>query len=218
MGLIFYYITAQKHAGATIMIGTVALIFQYLGQLMSSFWFYTGDYESVIHQQTDFEAITPILTAAGTLPPAEATRLAHWHKLLVHPLCFSYDEAKLQLRDVSLCLARKRKIALIGESGCGKSTLLQLLRGLNETPNARLTVDDDRSMSLSVLAETTTLIPQEPEIFENTIRHNITMGIPASDEELEHALWVAGFDKVVTSLPNGLESDIREKGHKSFRR
>ncbi len=165
-----------------------------------------------MHWKLDFEAIGPILSAEGSLLPAKAARIAHWHELLVHPLSFSYDAEKQQLREVSLRLARKRKIALIGESGCGKSTLLQLLRGLSSSPEARLTVDGGITLPLSALAGTTTLIPQEPEIFENTIRHNVTMGIPASEEELRHALRVAAFDRVVTSLPQGLESDIREKG------
>ncbi len=62
------------------------------------------------------------------------------------------------------------------------------------------------------MAGAATLIPQEPEIFENTLRHNITMGIPATEEEVRQAMWVACFDRVAAGLPKGLESDIREKG------
>ena len=68
-----------------------------------------------------------------------------------------------------------KKIALVGESGSGKSTLLSLLRGLYDVDAVRLTVDDQEYDNLHVLAHATSLIPQEPEIFEQTIRYNLCM-------------------------------------------
>ena len=212
VGVIFYYIWQQKQAGAVLMAGSVTAIFQYLGQLMGAFQFYAGDYEQVLHWRTDFEAITPVLQAeARPTPPEEAAR-AEWEDVTVHPLSFSYGEGRLHLQDVSLRLRRGNKVALVGESGSGKSTLLQVLRGLSDVPEARMTVDGGATAPLAALAGTTTLIPQEPEILENTIRYNVTMGLPATEEQIQHALWVAGFDSVVEGLPNGLDSDIREKG------
>ncbi len=211
VGVIFYYIWAQKQAGAVIMIGSVTAIFQYLGQLMGSFRFYAFEYEEVLHWKTDFEAVRPVLKAEGRALP-EAPGMGDWSRLAIHPLRFSYGDGKLHLQDVSLSLSRHGKIALVGESGAGKSTLLQVLRGLSDVPFASLTVDDKQTLPLSALSSMATLIPQEPEIFENTIRHNVTMDIPATDEELQRAIRVAAFDQVIEGLPNGLDSDIREKG------
>lgn len=212
VGVIFYYIQAQKRVGAIIMIGSVTAIFQYLGQLMDAFRFYAGDYETIIHWKADFEAVRPVIEAKNQYPLQENSSLTEWKQLTIHPIRFSYGDNKLHLRDVSLTMNCRSKIALVGESGSGKSTLLQVLRGLSHVPDACITIDDDVSMPLMALSGTTTLIPQEPEIFENTIRHNITMGIPATAEEVQSAIRVAGFDQVVEGLPNGLESDIREKG------
>jgi ABC-type multidrug transport system fused ATPase/permease subunit len=211
VGVIFYYIWAQQRAGAVIMIGSVTAIFQYLGQLLEAFQFYAGDYEQVLHWRTDFEAVRPVLESEGRALP-EDSGLRDWEHLVVQPIRFSHGNGKLHLRDVSLSLSRHGKIALVGESGAGKSTLLQVLRGLSDVPDASLIVDGNQTLPLSALSSTATLIPQEPEIFENTIRHNITMGIPATDEEIQHAIGVAAFDQVIECLPNGLDSDIREKG------
>ena len=49
-------------------------------------------------------------------------------------------------------------------------------------------------------------------MFENTLRYNVTMGIPASDGEIGSAVSTAGLDDVVNRLPRGLDSDVREKG------
>ncbi len=211
VGVIFYYILSQQRAGAVIMIGSVTAIFQYLGQLMQSFQFYATDYEQVLHWRTDFEAVRPVLETEDHSVP-EASALRDWEHIVLHPIRFSYGNGKLHLQDISLSMSRHSKIALVGESGAGKSTLLQVLRGLSDVPDASLTVDSKRALPLSALSSMATLIPQEPEIFENTIRHNVTMGIPATAEEVQSALRVAGFDQVVEGLPNGLDSDIREKG------
>lgn len=58
----------------------------------------------------------------------------------------------------------------------------------------------------------TTLIPQEPEIFENTIAFNITMDLEATSEELQKVMMLSGFAPVLETLKNGLATDIREKG------
>jgi len=65
---------------------------------------------------------------------------------------------------------------------------------------------------LGIISESVTLFPQEPEIFENTIAYNITLGLPFSEVEINQVCEVAHFSEVVASLPNGLESSIQEKG------
>jgi ATP-binding cassette subfamily B protein len=212
VGMIFYYISFQKHAGALIMIGSVTAIFQYLRQCMSSFEFYTGDYESVIHWKTDFEAVEPILAEKAKILEKEEVRIDKWVKINVQKLNYSYGDGNEHLKDISLSLVHNRKIAFVGESGAGKSTLLSVLRGLIPIPAGVLTIDDGRPIPISSLASTTTLIPQEPEIFENTIRYNITMGMPTSEKEIQSAMRIAGFSDVAERLPQGLESDVREKG------
>jgi len=74
-----------------------------------------------------------------------------------------------------------------------------------------LTVDG-RPEDLGKLNEAVTLFPQEPEIFENTLAYNVTLGLPFTEEEILQVCDSAYFSEVVRQLPQGLESDIREKG------
>jgi ABC-type multidrug transport system fused ATPase/permease subunit len=71
---------------------------------------------------------------------------------------------------------------------------------------------DDNDYTVETLYEKVTQFPQEPEIFENTILYNITMGLPATDEEIHLVCDIAHFTEVVEQLPQGLLTDIKEKG------
>ncbi|MDQ1086306.1 ABC-type multidrug transport system fused ATPase/permease subunit [Siphonobacter sp. SORGH_AS 1065] len=65
---------------------------------------------------------------------------------------------------------------------------------------------------MGTLYDTVTLFPQEPEIFENTIAYNITLGLPFTEETIREVCEIAHFQTVVEQLPQGLESSIQEKG------
>jgi ABC-type bacteriocin/lantibiotic exporter with double-glycine peptidase domain len=111
-----------------------------------------------------------------------------------------------------LSFFRGNKIALVGESGSGKSSLLAVLCGLYEPQNVELDIDGKYFDTLSPLFNITTLILQESEIFENTINYNLTIGGTYSEEKILEAIQLACFDKVLDTLPNGLHTDVREKG------
>ncbi|CAI6287063.1 hypothetical protein BG30_09640 [Bacillus subtilis subsp. subtilis] len=212
IGLISYYIYAQMENGELVMVGSVTLIFLYLHQCMASFSYYSGDYEQVIHWKTDFEAIKPIMDERPYTYTQNRIELKDWKHLNIDALNFSYEKRRHTIKNVSLNLEEGKKIAFVGESGSGKTTLLKLLRGITPVQGGIMTKEDGTCLPISSLSSTTTLIPQEPEIFENTIRYNITMGIPAKEKEVQDAMSLAGFTKVVERLPYGLESDVREKG------
>ena len=109
-------------------------------------------------------------------------------------------------------MKRGEKIALIGLSGGGKSTLLNIISGLYVPASVHLAIDGISFDSLEPLRAITTLIPQDPEIFENTIAFNITMDLETTDSAMLDAAKLAGFLAVLETLPLGFETDIREKG------
>jgi ABC-type bacteriocin/lantibiotic exporter with double-glycine peptidase domain len=129
-----------------------------------------------------------------------------------HKETFSTIEKAQSLHDIHLQIVRGKRIALIGESGSGKSTLMALLRGLYDAqPGAEIKVDGV-SADFAGIAETITLFPQEPEIFENTIEHNVTLGLPFEESEILEVCDTAHFTEVLKQLPKGLQSNIMEKG------
>src|SRR5262249_23507689 len=117
------------------------------------------------------------------------------------------------LEDVSIRLERGKSIALVGESGSGKSTLLSLLRGIQSAEQVIVACDGKISPDkLKHLNGRTTLVPQDPEIFADTIRFNITFGMEANESEIMRTAKLARFDSVLERLPAGLETNMAEKG------
>ena len=117
------------------------------------------------------------------------------------------------LHGIHMQLTKGKRIAIIGESGSGKSTLLAVLRGLY-TPlsGTKLMKDQHTQMPFESIHDQVTLFPQDPEIFENTIRYNITLGLDYTEDEIKKACETVAFQEVIDLLPHKLESSIKEKG------
>jgi ATP-binding cassette subfamily B protein len=144
---------------------------------------------------------------------------SNWSSIDIKGLNFSHKdiysaEAKAHsLHDINIKIEKGKRIAFIGESGSGKSTLMAVLRGLYDPqPGTAISIDNKLTMDAAGIASSITLFPQEPEIFENTIEHNITLGLPFDEKEILEVCETAHFTEVIAHLPNGLQSNIQEKG------
>jgi ABC-type multidrug transport system fused ATPase/permease subunit len=114
---------------------------------------------------------------------------------------------------LEITLERGKKIALVGESGSGKSTLMSLIRGLHMTDNVSVRCDGkELPEKLRSLGGHTTLIPQDPELFSNTVEYNVSVDTEQSVTELMQDIDIACFTTVLDRLPQGLKTNIAEKG------
>jgi ABC-type multidrug transport system fused ATPase/permease subunit len=90
---------------------------------------------------------------------------------------------------------------------------MALIRGLHSPDNAVVTCDEKPlAHGLKDVGSTVTLIPQEPEIFENTIEYNITMDTEQTNAEVMDDVRLACFDSTLEKLPHGLQTNTAEKG------
>lgn len=203
-------------------IGGLVTLMAYVGRFTGVFQNFAWQYTQIVRYHTDVTTAENIIQAFEEHHrPDDQRRLpGHWQRIDIESLNFQHqvdqdeEEGKVHgLRELAMRIGRGQKIALIGESGSGKSTLLALLRGLYQPREGfRLRIDGEETPSFSAINHSVTLFPQEPEIFENTITYNITLGLPFSDEEVLRVCDAAHFSSVVSSLPNGFASNIREKG------
>ncbi len=215
--LLIGYILHTLHTSNAIMIGLVVMIFRYQWDLSTVFYDLSVHYSELVRMDTDIKGMRPILKDIKKLAhlPRGASRTKHWHLLEIEDLSFQHIRQSEQahiINQISFSIKRGEKIALIGESGGGKSTLLNLLSGLYTPSYVRLNIDGVTFNSLEPLRTITTLIPQDPEIFENTIAFNITMDLPTTEDAMQNAAELAGFMPVLKMLPSGFITDIREKG------
>jgi len=209
------YVGLHLWRGEILEIGTVVAIFQYLFMIMQIFFAGMLIFEQLMHQQLDVHGIDGLLDDHARLSKSAIAATRSWREIRIEGLTFTHQEGEdvlHTLREIDLTIMARQKIAFIGQSGSGKTTLLTLLRGLYDAQNVRLLVDGERYESLAPLAGFTTLVPQDSEIFENTIHYNLTLDTEVPDATVEQALSITTFNDVAAKLPQGLLTDIRERG------
>jgi ATP-binding cassette subfamily B protein len=215
-GIIGVYIAMHMAREHTVAIGAVVAIFQYLLTIMQQFFQGSMSFEQLMYQRLDMQGVEGIIADhAREARPQIARKIRAWQHIRIDGLNFTHHEgedALHHLSDISMSLQAGQKIAFIGYSGSGKTTLLTLLRGLYDAQSVRLSIDGENFDSLSPLAGFTTLIPQDSEIFENTVRYNLTLGTHIAEDIVQQALSIAAFDEVLPRLPKGINTDIRERG------
>lgn len=215
--LIALYLFQLVKTNQLILVGSIVMVYQYLQQIEDSFFNMAWQYGQIVRFKADYASIDGIVKAYNKVDKDldKHDLPKDWQTVAVLNINFSYEYEKKQeqqIKDVSLLLKRGAKIALVGASGSGKSTLMSLLRGLYKPQSGSVWVDGKEIDGLATLKSKTSLIPQEPEIFENTILYNITAGISHHKKDVEQAVRLACFDDVVTRLPKGLNSKVNEKG------
>lgn len=214
------YVYQQWVPGQTFQIGGLIILIGYVTQFTSVFNDIASQYTQIVKFHTDIQNVREIEETFAKAPKRKEEKHlpADWQEIEIDKLNFLRIDKNLNnkptgLFDLSVRVRKGERIALIGESGSGKSTLLSLLRGLhNPLPGATITVNNTVPIGIENISSTVTLFPQEPEIFENTILYNITLGLPVSREEVMQVCDEAQFTDVLNKLPDGLDTYIQEKG------
>ncbi|OEE34624.1 ABC transporter ATP-binding protein [Vibrio genomosp. F10 str. ZF-129] len=127
---------------------------------------------------------------------------------------FSYNEENQVLNNLSLTIPAGKKVALVGASGGGKSTLIQLLIGAYQQSSGiiRFNGASATDISYEIIREHIAVVLQQPILFNDTLRHNLTLGSDVDDLSLWRALDVAQLQDVIETLDQGLETQVGRNG------
>ena len=229
-GLVVIYVWQSRTPGQAVLLGSVFMIYQYAQQAAGVVSSMAANFQFFARMHTDYGSAAPIWDAptgpALTTPPEEIPAHEHidagttWSQLVVTGVRWSYERqgepvegetVRSGLHDVSLTLQRGQRIALVGPSGGGKSTLLRMLAGLY-APQAGALSFDGQPFEWGRLRQIATLIPQETEVFEASVRENLSFGRPCSDERIQAALHASAFDEVLKANKSDLDSPLSERG------
>ncbi|WP_329804671.1 ABC transporter ATP-binding protein [Flavobacterium facile] len=129
---------------------------------------------------------------------------------------FAYQDENV-LKNFSFEVEKGKTIALVGQSGSGKSTIANLLTRFYDINNGSIEVDgvEVRDWDMHALRGLIGLVTQDSILFNESIKNNLLIGKPdASDEEIIEALKIANAYEFVSTLPNGINTNIGDAGGK----
>jgi len=132
-------------------------------------------------------------------------------------VCFSYHSERPVLNAVSLSVNRGERVAFAGTSGNGKSTIAKLVARMYDARAGTVLLDgtDVRDLTLKSLRASVIFVPQDPVLFDVTLRENLLYGNPhASDEELQRVTKLAQLDVLINRLPRGLDESLGPRGNR----
>ena len=137
-------------------------------------------------------------------------------KIQIKNLNFSYSKnSKNILSNIILTIKKGEKVALVGSSGSGKTTLTSLLLRFYNYNNGDITIDDKsyNEINTKSVRNLIGLVTQEPILFNDTIKNNITYGSEnIKDKQIEEAAQIAKIDNFISSLDLKYETIIGERG------
>ncbi|NRF63125.1 ABC transporter ATP-binding protein [Vibrio coralliilyticus] len=127
---------------------------------------------------------------------------------------FSYNEESKVLNNLNLNIPAGKKVALVGASGGGKSTLIQLLIGVYRQDSGiiRFNSETTDDISYDVIRDQIAVVLQQPILFNDSLRHNLTLGSDYDDLQLWRALEIAQMQDVISQLSDGLNTQIGRNG------
>ena len=127
---------------------------------------------------------------------------------------FAYRKDEPILRKLSFRIAPGEHVALVGPTGSGKTTVIRLLCRLYEPQRGRILLDgqDIRTLPLQELRRQLGVVLQDTFLFSGTVADNLRLDQPLADQKLQEVCRDLGLDPLLGRLPEGLETELRERG------
>jgi len=200
----------------TVEVGVVAAFVLYLQQVFEPINQLSQLYNVVQSAGAALQKILGVLdTRASIVERPGAVDLPRGGEIDVEDVTFAYGSNDPVLHDVTLHVAPGERIALVGPTGAGKSTLAKLIARFYDPVEGAVRVDgvDLRNATISSLRQRVVVVPQEGFLFAGSLRENVRVGRPeATDAEVETALERLGMSERFRAFPEGLDTEVRERG------
>jgi len=224
---VILYITGQSFVTGAISLGSIFIIYNYFSKLNGSISQSTNLFEDLVKIRSAIARMMPIFwentkTNNGTLNfPSD------WKKIQLINASFKYPQAKNPedvattqrdsgIKDICFEINKFQKIGLVGKSGSGKSTFVKLLLGLYGLNSGSYKIGEKNFYEINhdEITKNIALVLQDSEMFNLTLKENITLMRNYDEKLFIRAISIAQLDSVIEKLPNGIETLIGEKGYR----
>lgn len=214
----FYFLCKGKQEG-WITVGDFALVLVINISIIDFLW-------QVAKEFSQFSKLFGRITQAlrTVLEAPELTDQSHAHELKITEGKITFDNVKFHYKGTEPLFQNKsieikagQKVGLVGHSGGGKSTFVNLILRLYDVTDGAILIDgqDIRDVTQDSLRENIAMIPQDPSLFHRSLMENIRYGrADSTDEEVIEAAKKAHAHEFISTLPQGYDSLVGERGVK----
>jgi len=208
--------------GAAVMMGelSVGVLFGFMSYMsrffmpiqdLSAFWNETQS--ALAAAERVFGIMDTPITVTDSPDAVELPRIEG--RIAYEDLTFGYEPGQTVLNKINLVIEPNSTVALVGPTGVGKTTMINLLYRFYDPDEGRITVDgyDLQRVKLASLRRQMAVVLQDNFLFSASIMENIRYGrLDASDEEIIEVSKAVGAHEFIMKLPEGYETDVRERG------
>jgi ATP-binding cassette, subfamily B, multidrug efflux pump len=214
MALIVWYGGGQVIRGL-LSIGTLIAFFQYAQRFYEPISDLSEKYNILQAAMAASERIFKTLDTPPRILDEGTQEIDHFESIEFRDVCFAYNEPEWVLKNVSFSVNRGERIAIVGHTGAGKTTVTALLLRFYEPQRGEILVNgiDIRRYTVTSLRALFAIVQQDFFLFTGTITQNISLGDPDITPEIvrEAAIRVQA-DRFIQRLPEGYDSEVRERG------
>jgi ATP-binding cassette, subfamily B, heavy metal transporter len=207
------------HAGGRLSTGEVVMLNTYMLQLFIPLGFLGSSYRLIRQALVDMELTYQILDIRPEIEDRPGARdlIVTEGRVEFERVHFRYEHKRPILHDVTFTIPPGQTTAVVGPSGAGKSTLARLLYRFYDVEQGAVRIDGQNVADVTQrsLRRAVGIVPQDTVLFNDTIRYNIRYGrADATDAEIAHAARLAAIHDFISSLPDGYDTRVGERGLK----
>lgn len=221
----FGSISILSYGGYEVSVGALTVggfiaFYSYVGRLFAPMSAAVDIYSRMNRLNSSLSRILLVVKDAPTVSESSTAVPLHRESgktIELEAVTFRYRDGPHVLRSLNLNIRAGEKVALLGASGSGKSTIAKLIARLYDVNQGTVRIHglDVRNVTLESLRSTVCYVPQEPVLFDRSIKENLLLGNPnASVQELLAAADIAGLTHLLSSSSAGWDMRVGPRGNR----